>query len=56
VPLAWEELDPKNDLRRAFTPRLVLQRVTAGVDPWRDMDDAAAGARVLKAAEPQLSF
>jgi hypothetical protein len=28
--------------------------VQAGVDPWRNMDDAAVGSRTLKAAEAAL--
>ncbi len=54
VPLEWGELDPGNDLRRAFTPERVLERVQAGVDPWREMEHAAAGSRTLKAAEAAL--
>ncbi len=54
VPLAWEELDPGDDLRRRFTPPRVLERAAAGVDPWRDIDASSVGVRVLKAAEGSL--
>ncbi|MDZ4169631.1 MAG: DNA ligase D [Coriobacteriia bacterium] len=55
VPLAWEELDePALDIR-AFTPEVVLARMEEGIDPWRGLRDAAVGARVLKAAEAELS-
>jgi len=54
VPLAWDELDPGNDLRRRFTPERVLERAAAGIDPWRDLDASSVGVRVLKAAEGSL--
>jgi len=54
VPLAWEELDGSDDLRQRFIPSLVLERASAGIDPWRDIDASAAGVRVLKTAEGSL--
>lgn len=54
VPLAWEELDPNDDLRRRFTPERVIERVKAGTDPWRDIDKSPAGVRVLREAEGSL--
>ncbi len=54
VPLAWDELDAANDVRRLFTPARVLERVASGTDPWAEMPDTAAGSRVLKAAEAEL--
>ena len=53
LPLAWDELTDDLDIR-AFTPQRVLARVSAGLDPWSDMDAASIGARVLKAAESAL--
>jgi bifunctional non-homologous end joining protein LigD len=54
VPLAWDELDPKRDIRREFTPERVLARVQAGIDPWVTLADTAAGSRVLRVAEKEL--
>jgi bifunctional non-homologous end joining protein LigD len=55
VPLTWDELDPKCDMR-SMTPPEVLKRVKrdADRDAWSDMDDASAGSRILKAAEKTL--
>lgn len=54
TPLAWEELDAADDLRRRFTPDKMLERAASGVDPWRDIDRAAVGVRVLRGAEGTL--
>jgi bifunctional non-homologous end joining protein LigD len=35
VPLHWDELDPKHDLRARFDVRSVLERVR-DADPWAD--------------------
>jgi bifunctional non-homologous end joining protein LigD len=53
VPLAWAELTDDLDIR-AFTPARVLERAAAGVDPWSNLADAAAGAKVLRAADASL--
>jgi len=54
VPLAWDELDPDNDVRTWFTTTRVLERAAAGIDPWRDIDDSTVGAKVLRNAEGSL--
>jgi bifunctional non-homologous end joining protein LigD len=54
VPLAFDELTPDLDIR-AFTPARVLERVLAGIDPWKDLAQSSAGVRVLKAAEASLA-
>ncbi len=56
LPLAWEELDGAAFDIHAFTPPRVLERLSAGVDPWSGIDDAAAGSLVLKAAEAMLAL
>jgi bifunctional non-homologous end joining protein LigD len=53
VPLGWDELTDGLDIR-SFTPGRVLKRASAGIDPWGDLDDASAGAKVLRAAEADL--
>lgn len=53
VPLAFDELTDDLDVR-AFTPAVVAERVSSGIDPWASMDDSAVGSRVLKAAEGRL--
>jgi len=53
VPLAFDELTDDLDVR-AFTPEVVAKRVSAGIDPWADLEDSAVGSRVLKAAEGRL--
>ncbi len=53
LPLAWDELADDLDIR-TFTPGSVLKRVSTGTDPWKDIDSASVGARVLKAAEKTL--
>jgi bifunctional non-homologous end joining protein LigD len=53
VPLGWDELAEDLDIR-GFTPARVLERMSAGVDPWRDMGDSAVGVRVLRKAEESV--
>ena len=55
VPLAWDELRATDDLRRSFTPEVVMNRLASGVDPWHELDRAAAGVRILRSAEQLLS-
>lgn len=54
TPLAWDEVDEPGFDLRAFTPHRVLERVGAGIDPWSGLEDSAAGAKVLRAAEGTL--
>ncbi|NTU71209.1 MAG: hypothetical protein HGB10_05260 [Coriobacteriia bacterium] len=54
APLAWAELTDDLDIRAITTAR-VLERIAAGVDPWADMESAAAGKRTLTAAEKTLT-
>jgi len=54
VPLAWEELTDDLDIR-SFTPAAVIARIAAGTNPWRDLEGASVGVRVLRAAESALS-
>jgi hypothetical protein len=37
-----------------MTPPQVLMRAASGRDAWTGIDDASAGARILKAAEKAL--
>jgi bifunctional non-homologous end joining protein LigD len=53
VPLAWDELADDLDIR-SFTPARVLERASAGIDPWRELADTAVGAKVLRSAEATL--
>ncbi len=55
VPLAWEELDDTALDTCPFTPAHVLDRLAAGVDPWRGIDDASAGPEVLESAKDALA-
>lgn len=55
VPLTWEELDDTTLDTRAFTPARVLERLAAGMDPWRGIDDVSAGPGVLEAAKTALA-
>ena len=50
VPLAWDELTDDFDIR-AMTPALVLERIAAGIDPWKHLADDAVAEKVLIAAE-----
>lgn len=53
VPIAWEELT--GDLQpKAFTLTAVLERIGDSPDPWADIDDSAAGAKVMRAAAGDL--
>jgi len=54
VPLAWEELSERLDVS-SFTPSAVIERIESGTDPWRDLEAASVGARVLKAAESTVA-
>ena len=54
VPLAWEELTDDLDIR-SFTPAAVIERVATGTDPWRALEDASVGVRVLRSAESALA-
>jgi len=56
LPLSWDEVDGTHDLRRTFTPRVVIERMSSGVDPWRDMAESATGSRVLRTAEQRLGL
>src|SRR6185503_11035698 len=42
VPLHWDELDPKKDLRSRFTVATVPARMESIEDPWAGFVDAAA--------------
>jgi bifunctional non-homologous end joining protein LigD len=42
VPLHWDELDPKKDLRSRFTVSTVPARMESIDDPWADFAAAAA--------------
>jgi bifunctional non-homologous end joining protein LigD len=42
VPLHWDELDPKHDLRSRFTVATVPARMESIDDPWAGFVDAAA--------------
>jgi bifunctional non-homologous end joining protein LigD len=53
VPLAWDELTDSLDIS-GFTPSRVLARTADGIDPWRDMDGAAVGAKTLRGVERSL--
>ena len=53
IPLDWGELTDTFDVR-SFTPDRVLTRVAEGIDPWHDIDAAAASATTLEAAEASL--
>jgi bifunctional non-homologous end joining protein LigD len=53
VPLEWDELADDLDIT-SFTPAVTIKRVVAGIDPWRKIDEASAGVRILRAAESAL--
>jgi len=50
VPLTWDELTDDFDLR-AMTPARVLERIAAGIDPWKHLADDTVSEKVLIAAE-----
>lgn len=50
VPLAWDELTDSLEIR-SFTTERVIERVSAGTNPWAHFDASAAGARTLRSAE-----
>jgi bifunctional non-homologous end joining protein LigD len=54
LPLSWDELTDDLDIR-AFTPRRVLERATARVNPWEAIEDHSAGSKVLRSAEESLT-
>jgi bifunctional non-homologous end joining protein LigD len=53
LPLTWDELTDDLDIR-TFTPSRVLERADAGINPWRDIEDAAVGVKVLRKAETEV--
>lgn len=53
VPLAWEELDGFKT--GSIGVKEALERVSAGIDPWADLDDHRAGARILRATEDAIA-
>lgn len=53
VPLDWDELTDDLDIG-AFTPAETLKRLSSGINPWRTIGDAPAGATVLGSAESTL--
>jgi len=50
VPLAWEELADDLDIR-SMTPSRVLERISAGIDPWKLLAEDAVTESALTAAE-----
>lgn len=50
VPLAWDELTDDLDIR-AMTPSRVLERVSAGIDPWEHLTDDTVDEPTLLTAE-----
>lgn len=56
LPVEWDELDPRRDIRAEFTLPRAIERIDEGIDPWRTLDESAVGTRALKAAEKTLGI